>query len=469
MPQPRLFHCPRKRYLPAMRKLALLEAGWREPDEILAGFAEEPFALALLSGGGGVRGRWSYLARRPVRTLAIHPSDAVDAFAEMAALLGPRLESDPRAPPFHGGLAGLMAYELAARLERAGHGGHPDWPQLACGLYPAVLAFDHHTRKVIAVGRGETQAQAQARAEDMFELLSGPSAPPPAKGEPLAETFDPITPGSAYEQAVADVVRRIGEGEIFQANAARAWGGRLSPGATPLHLARRLYAASPAPFGGYLSLPGAAVVSNSPERFVRVAAERGLQVETRPIKGTRPRGASPDEDESLRQELLACEKDRAENLMIVDLMRNDLARVCPPGTVEVSELFKIETFTNVHHLVSTVTGRLAEGLGGLDLLEAAFPPGSITGAPKVQAIKVIADYEGPRGPYCGSLFWAGFDGAADSSVLIRTVALIRDRDGWRYEAKAGAGIVADSDPVLERLETEAKIDAIRRALLGAKA
>ena len=123
----------------------------------------------------------------------------------------------------------------------------------------------------------------------------------------------------------------------------------------------------------------------------------------------------------------------------------------------------------MHHLVSTVIGTLGEGLKGLDLIAAAYPPGSITGAPKIQAIKVIADYEGPRGPYCGSMFWAGFDGAADSSVLIRTVALVQDAAGWRYEARAGAGIVADSDPVLERLETEAKIDAIRRALLGAKA
>ena len=452
-----------------MRKLALIEAGWREPVEVLAGFAEEPFALALLSGGGGPRGRWSYLARSPARTLTIRPEDKGDAFAEMADLLGPALPADPGGPPFQGGLAGLMAYELGARLEEAGHRGHPDWPQLICGLYTGVLAFDHKDRRVIAVGRGNSDAQALARARQALEPMSVPATPPPAAGEPLSDAFGALTPGSAYEHAVAQVVRRIGEGEIFQANAARAWGGRLRRDATPLELVRRLNATSPAPFGAYFRLPGHAVVSNSPERFVLVEARKDLQVETRPIKGTRPRGASPGEDEALRQELLACEKDRAENLMIVDLMRNDLARVCPPGTVEVSELFKIETFTNVHHLVSTVTGRLAEGLRGLDLLEAAFPPGSITGAPKVQAIKVIADYEGPRGPYCGAMFWAGVDGAADSSVLIRTVALTQDAEGWRYEARAGAGIVADSDPVLERLETEAKIDAIRRALLGSKA
>ncbi len=464
-----LFRTPAKRYLRAMKRVAFLHADWRDPAEVLAGFADEPFGLGLLSGGGGPRGRWSYLARRPTRTLVVRAEDPGDAFARMTSLLGPTLDADPDGPPFQGGLAGLMSYELGYRLEQVGHPAHADWPQLACALYPAVLAFDHQDQKVIAVGRGESQAEARARADEALQLVQARAPAPPAAGTALAEGFEPITPGEAYERAVADIVRRIGEGEIFQANAARAWGGRLRPGAKPIDLMRRLQADSSAPFGAWFTLPGRAVVSNSPERFIRVTAGRGLSVETRPIKGTRPRGADAMADEVLRQELLACEKDRAENLMIVDLMRNDLSRVCPPGTVEVSELFKIETFKNVHHLVSTVTGRLADGLKGLNLLEAAFPPGSITGAPKVQAIKVIAEYEPPRGPYCGSIFWAGFDGAADSSVLIRTVALLEDADGWRYEARAGAGIVADSDPVLERLETEAKIDAIRRALLGSDA
>ena len=167
------------------------------------------------------------------------------------------------------------------------------------------------------------------------------------------------------------------------------------------------------------------------------------------------------------EELAASAKDRAENLMIVDLMRNDLSRVCPAGAVAAPELFRVETFPNVHHLVSTVTGRLAPGMTAVDLLRAAFPPGSITGAPKVQAMKVIARLEPPRGPYCGSMFWAGVDGAFDSSVLIRTVGLVEDSRGWRFEAPAGAGIVADSDPVLEREETEAKIAALRRALTEA--
>lgn len=205
-------------------------------------------------------------------------------------------------------------------------------------------------------------------------------------------------------------------------------------------------------------------MSNSPERFVAV---RGGAVETRPIKGTRPRGRTPSEDAVLAAELLASAKDRAENLMIVDLMRNDLARVCAPGSVRAPELFAVESFANVHHLVSTVVGRLAPGRDAIDLLRAAFPPGSITGAPKVQAMKTIASLETPRGPYCGSLFWAGFDGDLDSSVLIRTAAFALGEGGWSLEARAGAGIVADSDPHAERLETEAKIAALARALEGA--
>ncbi len=259
------------------------------------------------------------------------------------------------------------------------------------------------------------------------------------------------------------MVSRIHAGEIFQANIARRWSGRLVFGATPFDLFARLAGQSAAPFAAYLRLPGLAVVSNSPERFLQ--ARNGV-VETRPIKGTRPRGRCPEEDARLARQLHASEKDRAENLMIVDLMRNDLARVCAPGSVRVPELFAVESFANVHHLVSTVTGRLAAGRGAVDLLRAAFPPGSITGAPKVQAMKVIAGLEPPRGPYCGSLFWAGADGALDSSVLIRTAAFVQDGHGWSVEARAGAGIVADSDPRAERLETEAKIAALVRALEG---
>jgi para-aminobenzoate synthetase component 1 len=232
----------------------------------------------------------------------------------------------------------------------------------------------------------------------------------------------------------------------------------------PFDVLAALAAASPAPFAGYLRLPGHAVVSNSPERFIAVDGDGCAH--TRPIKGTRPRGRTQEEDAALARALQASAKDRAENLMIVDLMRNDLARACRPGSVTVEALCALETYANVHHLVSTVSGVLRPDRDALGLFASAFPPGSITGAPKIQAMTVIARHEAPRGPYCGSLFWAGLDGAFDSSVLIRTLALEEDGAGWRFEARAGGGITADSDPADEDAEAEAKMAAIKRALGG---
>jgi para-aminobenzoate synthetase component 1 len=283
---------------------------------------------------------------------------------------------------------------------------------------------------------------------------------------PLALTLE-AAPPDAYEAVVANVVERIAAGEIFQANLARAWRGRLRPGAEPVDLMTRLAVTSPAPFAAYLRLADRAIVSNSPERFLRVTRDgSSLVARTEPIKGTAPRAADAAEDARLAHGLADSAKDRAENLMIVDLMRNDLSRVCATGAVETPELFRLASYANVHHLVSTVAGRLAANRSALDLLRAAFPPGSITGAPKVQAMKVIAELEGPRGPFFGSMVWLGADGTMDSSVLIRTVAFVREPDGWRLEARAGAGVVADSRPAAERAETEAKIAAIASALLA---
>ncbi len=435
-----------------------LRAEWREPAQVLSAFADEPWALGLVSGGEDERSRWSYLARDPDATLTVAPGDPRDPFSALSDLLGPPAPAMAGGPPFQGGVVGLASYELADRVEALGLARQAAWPDLSAARYPAVLAFDRQERQVLAVGRGASQDEADARARGTLAWLE--AAPRPSCPGALTGGLS-NQDGEAYEAAVADVVGRIHAGEIFQANIARSWTGRLTEGASPFDLFARLIDQSAAPFAAYLRLPGLAVVSNSPERFVEVLEGR---VETRPIKGTRPRGPTPAEDVALADELLASQKDRAENLMIVDLMRNDLARVCAPGSVRAPELFAVETFANVHHLVSTVVGRLAAGRGAVDLLASAFPPGSITGAPKVQAMKVIAALETPRGPYCGSLFWAGFDGAFDSSVLIRTAAFVEDAGGWSLEARAGAGIVADSDPRAERLETEAKIAALARAL-----
>ncbi len=440
-----------------MRTPTLLERPWRAPEDVLTAFAGEPWSCAFLSGGGGVRARWSYVLRAPDATLTVKADDSRDPFTAMTELLGPPRPVAPDGPPFQGGLAGLAAYELGDRLEPLGLDRRVDWPDLALGRYPALLAFDHEARRVVAVGQDAAQAEAAAG------WLDAPTRTPVRSR--LAEVLDSPSSGADYEAAVADVVARIHAGEYFQANIARRWTGGLAEGVEPADLLRRLVAQSPAPFAAWLRLDGRALVSNSPERFVQVDPGPTPTVETRPIKGTRPRGLDPESDVALARELAASAKDRAENLMIVDLMRNDLSRVARPGRVTTPELFAVESFANVHHLVSTVRAELAPGLGAIDLLRAAFPPGSVTGAPKVQAMKSIARLEPPRGPYCGSMLWAGFDGAFDSSVLIRTVSCVQSPDGrWRFEARAGAGIVADSDPRAERLETEDKIAALLRAL-----
>ncbi|MCR5874519.1 anthranilate synthase component I family protein [Phenylobacterium sp. J426] len=413
----------------------------------MAAYADEAYAALLLSGRGG----WSYLLRRP---------DAVGE--DLPAMLGPRAAQGDD-PPFRCGVLGLASYELSARLETvAPQARDPAWPDLTLARYPALLAFHADDRRLVAIGRGGDQAQAEGRARDAMSWLEAPPSAPPSGG-PLAAEVAVSLDDRDHAQAVAETVGRIAAGEIFQANLARAWRGRLRSGRTPFDLFRRLAKASPASYAAYLRLPRRAVVSNSPERFLSV---RGDVVETWPIKGTRPRGGDPAADEALARELLASPKDRAENLMIVDLMRNDLARVCAPGSVQVPELASLRTYANVHHLVSRVRGRLAPGRSAWDSFLAAFPPGSITGTPKLQAMQVIARHEPPRGPYCGSLFWAGFDGALEASVLIRTVAFVEEAGGWRFEARAGGGVVADSDPHAEAAETRHKISAILAALTG---
>lgn len=441
-----------------MRTAVFLEAPWREPAQVLGALGERPWTVGFLTGGDD--GGWSYVAADPAQTCVLDADDPRDPVAILAELAGPAAPADPAGPPFQGGVAGLFSYELGDRFEPLGLARHDGWPDLACARYDALLAFDHAGRRILAVGRGETSDAAQARAAAALAWLE---LPPRAERRPGAR-LEADSP-DAYEAAVAEIVRRIGEGEIFQANLARRWLGRLAPKALPIDLLRRLAASSPAPFAAYLRLPDRALVSNSPERFLKVVRQGGaLVAETQPIKGTAPRGATPAEDAALAAALEASLKDRAENLMIVDLMRNDLSRVCTPGGVAVPELFRLASFVNVHHLVSTVTGALAPGRGAFDLLRAAFPPGSITGAPKVQAMKLIAQLEGARGPFFGAMGWIGCDGTMDSNVLIRTAAFVREPQGWRVEARAGAGIVADSNPQAERRETEAKIAALAAAL-----
>lgn len=414
---------------------------WREPLAVAAGLRHRDGALALLSDGGPL-GRRSFVAADPDWTGG---GDGLDRL---------------RDPALSGGVIGLVAYDAGARPAT---GPRPAiWPDLMLARYPAMLAFDHRERTVAVTGRGHTAAAA-ADAADRAEAWLGQAAdltPPP----PPAASMEAEAPPSAYLHAVADVVARIAAGDLFQANIARAWSGELNPGADPFDVMLRL-ADRAAAYGAFWRMGDRALVSNSPELFLTFDPE-SRRIETRPIKGTRPRHADPARDAALAAELQASAKDRAENLMIVDLMRNDLSRVARPGTVAVERLFGIESHPTVHHLVSTVTGTARAETGVADLLAATFPPGSITGAPKHQAMKVIAAHEPPRGPWCGSLFHVDDDGGLTASVLIRTASFERVEERWRFRTLAGAGIVADSDPASELAETGVKILALREALTG---
>ena len=414
---------------------------WRDPLAVAAGLRDRDGALALLSDGGPL-GRWSFVAADPDWTGGEGGLDLL------------------RDPALSRGVVGLSAYDAGARPAT---GPRPRiWPDLMLARYPAILAFDHRERTVAVTGRGVVLAAAAAaadRADDWLAQAADIEPPPPP-----AASMSPEARPEAYLAAVVDVVARIASGELFQANIARAWSGELRPDADPFDVMLRL-AGRAAAYGAFWRLGERAVVSNSPELFLTFDPA-GRRIETRPIKGTRPRHPDPARDAALAAELQASAKDRAENLMIVDLMRNDLSRVADPGTVAVERLFEVESHPTVHHLVSTVTGAARAGTGVADLLAATFPPGSITGAPKHQAMKVIAAHEPPRGPWCGSLFHIGDDGGLTASVLIRTASFERIEGRWRFRTLAGAGIVADSDPASELAETEVKILALREALTG---
>lgn len=425
------------------RILARRTHPWRDPLAVATGLKDRDGALALITGGEG--GGRSWVAAEPDRVTSADVADS----PMFAALKG-----------LQTGVVGLASYDLGARTATGPRVG--DWADLMLARYPAMLAFDHGARTATAFGWGADAVEAEAQAAratrwlDLAHEVATPSAP--------SREFTPEAPGGAYKEAVADVVARIAAGELFQANIARAWSGDLNAGADPFDLFLRLARTKGAAYGAFWRLGERALVSNSPELFLTLDAEGRL--EARPIKGTRPRDADPARDAALAAELASSAKDRAENLMIVDLMRNDLARVAEPGSVAVEQLFALQTLPTVHHLVSTVVGQARQGVDAADVLEATFPPGSITGAPKHQAMKVIAAHEPPRGPWCGSLFVLDEAGALTASVLIRTVSFTRQADRWRWRTLAGAGIVADSDPVAELAETDAKIAAIRDGLTG---
>ncbi|HEY8468085.1 MAG TPA: aminodeoxychorismate synthase component I [Longimicrobiales bacterium] len=465
-----------------------------EPIEACARFLDLPGCLLLESMARSKRlGRYSFLAADPfvvlrsegalveqVGAAGVERIDADPFTALQRALARYRMDTLPGLPPFQGGAAGYFGYELGRHLETLPEARYDDLavPDLCIGFYDWVLAWDHTSGRawLISTGLPATGPERWSRAEERAgivrarlqaassprEHLEEPAAMAPARERPptwpvpglegVASTFS----RDAYLAAVARAREYILAGDIFQVNLSQRLQAPYT--ASPFALYRAVQRRNPAPFAAYYRTPDATIVSASPERFLRVS---GGRVETRPIKGTAPRGINPMHDTALALALRESEKDRAENVMIVDLLRNDLSRVCEDHSVEVPELCTVESFSSVHHLVSTVVGRLRPDHDAVDVLRAAFPGGSITGAPKVRAMEIIAEIEPTRrGPYTGAIGYIGFDGAMDTNIAIRTFIV---KEGTAY-FQVGGGIVADSDPVKEYLETLAKAKGLLEAL-----
>lgn len=409
--------------------------------------ADAPWSVFLDSGRPGTEsGRYDILAAEPSATLVTrrgrteitrsgHPGciSTADPFDLVRELLGPNTE--PGAWPFAGGAIGYFAYDLGARqIPGLANAHDTDLPDMAVAIYDWALVVDHVLKRSALLANRPIADDAWAALENRF---SQPARAMPRAPFQALSAVSRHVPLAGYRRAFERLQAYIHAGDCYQANLAQGFSARVE--GDPWSAYQALRRISPTAHAAYLNLPFGQILSASPERFIEVRERRIL---TQPIKGTRPRGTDPASDAALARDLAGSDKDRAENLMIVDLLRNDLGKVCIPGSIEVPRLFQVESYSNVHHLVSTITGRLAPGEDALSALRAAFPGGSITGAPKRRAMEIIAELEPePRGLYCGSIGYIGRDGGMDSNIAIRTLTW---QDGLVRFA-AGGGIVADSN------------------------
>ena len=441
----------------------------------------------LLHSGlpGHPASRHSILACDPVLVVSVRGREATLLRQEGGGTREERRTADPfdllralapagameRAPglPFAGGAIGYLGFGLRHSVESlpGAPGEPPGQPDAWFGLYDAGVIFDHRERRValLAAGLGAAderhrEAQAARRLLDLRRVLdraAAAGAAPP--GPPPSCRAIPATPRDEYLKEIGHALDYIAAGDLYQVNLSH----RIScpfPG-DPIALFRGLARRNPAPFAAYLDAGEFQVISASPERFLQV---RGRRAVSSPIKGTRPRGASGEEDRRLARELVESPKDRAENVMIADLVRNDLGRVCEAGSVRVETLCALESFATVHHLVSTISGTLRADRDRIDLLRALFPGGSMTGAPKVRAMEVIDELEGEeRGIYSGSIGYLSLDGGMDLSIVIRTIVCA----SGQAHLRVGGAVVADSDPRQEYRETIDKARALLEVLSAA--
>lgn len=427
--------------------------------------------------GGDQAGRYSFLMADPIQTLVAsvddpNPWPTFEAWCR--SLPG---DFDPSLPPFQGGIAGLIGYESAAWLEPVGLARTNDLPTsaISLGLYDWTIATDHQSNQSWIVSQGfgtdnrsKRQALANRRADQVQAMLAGPVDPikPPERPvDPSLLDRYQSTPhagvvsnfsSDGFRAAVEQIVRGICDGDSFQVNLAQRLVARAHSASHEVY--RRLRRVNAAPFGAYYDGGDFQVLSSSPEGFLQV---RDRCVHTRPIKGTVARTGDTAVDDKLADQLRTSEKDRAENVMIVDLMRNDLSRVCNDEMVSVGQLCKVERYEFVQHLVSVVEGRLRDDKSIGELVRACFPGGSVTGAPKIEAMRTIARLEPcHRGPYCGSIGYVSCGGSADFNILIRTITAAH---GY-WQIPVGGGITARSDPWAEEAETWAKAEGMLRAI-----
>jgi anthranilate synthase component I len=437
-------------------------AGRRDLLAPAAAFPERYPALLESVTQGGAHARYDILFAFPQGTLALGGDGRVrddqgqlhqGRFLDLldGAWKAERLpHGEDDGLPFHGGWVLLLAYELAAEIEPSLRlHGSPYLPVALSVRCPAAVIVDHLRERTVLIAEAGHEAMLDAMAADLDEAVSIPPLAAPLVIEEDAP--------SLFLDGVARVHEHLHAGDVFQANLSRAWHAQFAEAPTAASLHAALRRANPAPFAGLLQQKDWAVVSSSPERLVEV--RRGM-AQTRPIAGTRPRVAGDDDLARIR-ELTAHPKERAEHVMLIDLERNDLGRVCRPGTMEVNELMVVESYAHVHHIVSNVRGRLREGVTPGQVIAATFPGGTITGCPKVRCMEIIAALENaPRGAYTGALGYLDRNGDLDLNILIRTLTL-HDRE---VSLRAGAGIVADSVATRELDETRAKARGMLRAL-----
>jgi len=430
------------------------------PADYFGRIRHAPGAVLLDSGRPSAeRGRFDVLSAWPLEQLLTEPQETAETFFQRLRDSLTRLGSAQLPAgcelPFAGGLMGYLGYDFGRRLEPMPTCAIDDLqlPDARLGLYAWAVITDHRTCTTQLMCHPSVQDKERQRLLELFTHTADTASPTFRLTTPFTADLD----ADDYRAAFARIQAYIQAGDCYQVNFAQRFQAGFLGDPWAAYCALR--AACPTPFSGYQSLPdGDAILSLSPERFVKVSQN---QVETRPIKGTRPRGCDAAEDAAFAAELLASPKDRAENLMIVDLLRNDLGRSCRVGSVTVPELFSLESYPNVHHLVSSVTGELAAGKDALDLIAGSFPGGSITGAPKIRAMQIIDELESTRRAlYCGSLIYLDVRGEMDSSIAIRSLLV---KDG-KVSCWGGGGIVADSDCEAEYQESITKVRVLLETL-----